>query len=33
VSKLDARTIGKGVPGPVTRDLSKRFKALVTQRD
>src|SRR3989441_7212818 len=26
VSKLDARTIGKGVPGPVTRDLSKRFK-------
>jgi branched-chain amino acid aminotransferase len=33
VSKLDARAIGKGVPGPVTRDLSKRFKALVTQRD
>src|SRR5207249_2189225 len=30
VSKLDARTIGKGVPGPVTRDLSKRFKALGT---
>jgi len=33
VCKLDGRVIGKGVPGPVTRDLSKRFKALVTQRD
>src|SRR2546421_90840 len=33
VCKLDGRVIDKGVPGPVTRDLSKRFKALVTQRD
>src|SRR3989475_5273205 len=27
VSKLDARVIGAGVPGPVTKELSKRFKA------
>jgi branched-chain amino acid aminotransferase len=33
VVKLDGRAIGQGVPGPVTRDLSRRFKALVTQRD
>jgi len=33
VSKLDARVIGAGVPGPVTKQLSKRFKALATRGD
>src|SRR6059036_1987638 len=33
VSKLDARVIGAGVPGPVTKALSKRFKALATRGD
>src|SRR5947208_4151370 len=33
VSKLDARVIGAGVPGPVTKELSKRFKALATRGD
>src|SRR6266705_306795 len=28
MTKLDARTIGSGVPGPVTKELAKRFKAL-----
>jgi len=28
VSKVDGRTIGKGPPGPVTRDLAARFTAL-----
>src|SRR5437660_764736 len=33
VTKLDARVIGAGVPGPVTKQLSKRFKALATRGD
>jgi branched-chain amino acid aminotransferase len=33
VTKLDARTIGAGVPGPVTKELAKRFKALATRGD
>ncbi len=33
VSKLDGRTIGSGTAGPVTRDLSRRFRALVTRGD
>ena len=33
VSKLDGRTIGSGTAGPVTRDLARRFRALVTQGD
>ena len=33
VTKLDGRTIGTGTPGPVTRDLATRFKALATRRD
>jgi len=33
VTKLDARTIGSGVPGPVTRELARRFKALATRGD
>jgi len=33
VTKLDGRVIGKGIPGPVTKDLLTRFRALVTQRD
>jgi len=28
VVKVDSRVIGAGVPGPMTRDLMKRFKAL-----
>ena len=28
VVKLDGRTIGEGVPGPITRDLGARFKEL-----
>ena len=33
VSKLDGRTIGTGSAGPVTRDLARRFRALVTRGD
>jgi len=33
ISKLDGRSIGTGTAGPVTRDLSARFRALVTRRD
>ena len=33
MTKLDARTIGAGVPGPVTKELAKRFKALATRGD
>ena len=33
LTKLDARTIGAGVPGPVTKELAKRFKALATRGD
>ena len=33
VTKLDGRTIGSGSPGPVTRDLATRFKALATRGD
>lgn len=33
VTKLDGRSIGSGSPGPVTRDLAARFKALVTRSD
>src|SRR6266571_276030 len=33
VSKLDGRAIGKGVAGPVTRDLATRFRAYVTRDD
>jgi branched-chain amino acid aminotransferase len=33
LTKLDGRIIGKGVPGPVTRDLSARFRALATRGD
>ena len=33
MTKLDARTIGGGVPGPVTKELAKRFKALATRGD
>ena len=33
VTKLDARVIGAGVPGPVTKELAKRFKALATRGD
>jgi branched-chain amino acid aminotransferase len=33
VTKLDARVIGSGVPGPVTKQLAKRFKALATRGD
>ena len=29
VVKVDNRVIGNGEPGPVTRDLMQRFKALV----
>src|SRR5438132_9838564 len=28
VTKLDARTIGTGAPGPVTKELARRFQAL-----
>src|SRR5947209_1300282 len=33
VSKLDGRSIGSGTAGPVTRDLSRRFRALVSRGD
>jgi branched-chain amino acid aminotransferase len=33
VTKLDGRTIGSGVPGPVTRELAERFRALATRGD
>jgi len=33
VTKLDARTIGTGTPGPVTKELARRFKALATRGD
>jgi branched-chain amino acid aminotransferase len=33
VSRLDGRTIGAGVAGPVTRDLAARFRALVGRND
>src|SRR5919198_2773402 len=33
ISKLDGRAIGKGVAGPVTRDLATRFRAYVTRDD
>lgn len=33
ISKLDGRTIGKGVSGPVTRDLATRFRAYVSRDD
>lgn len=33
VTKLDARSIGAGVPGPVTKELAKRFRALATRGD
>jgi len=33
ISKLDGRAIGKGVAGPVTRDLATRFRAYVTRGD
>jgi branched-chain amino acid aminotransferase len=31
VVKLDSRTIGTGKPGPLTRDLEKRFKKLTQE--
>jgi branched-chain amino acid aminotransferase len=33
VTKLDARTIGSGTPGPVTKELARRFKVLATRGD
>lgn len=33
VTKVDGRTIGTGSPGPITRDLAARFKALATRGD
>lgn len=33
VTRLDGRTIGEGTPGPVTRDLFARFRALATRGD
>lgn len=30
IRELDGRPIGSGIPGPVTRDLRKRFRALVS---
>ena len=33
VTKLDGRSIGAGRPGPVTQELAKRFRALVTRGD
>src|SRR6266702_8993531 len=33
VVKLDGRVIGSGAPGPVTKELSKRFRALATRGD
>jgi branched-chain amino acid aminotransferase len=31
VVKVDRRTIGSGVPGPITRDLSERFHKLTRE--
>ena len=31
VVKVDNRTIGNGKPGPMTRDLKKRFKKLTQE--
>ena len=31
VVKVDSRTIGTGKPGPITRDLEKRFKKLTQE--
>jgi len=33
ITKLDGRSIGTGVPGPVTRDLATRFRAFVSRGD
>jgi len=33
VVKMDGRVIASGAPGPVTKELSKRFKALATRGD
>jgi branched-chain amino acid aminotransferase len=33
ISKLDGRSIGSGVAGPVTKDLAARFRAYVTRGD
>ena len=33
VTKLDARKIGTGVPGPITKELARRFKVLATRGD
>jgi branched-chain amino acid aminotransferase len=33
VARLDGRAIGAGLPGPVTRDLFARFRALATRGD
>src|SRR5205085_2553037 len=33
VTKLDGRVIGHGQPGPVTKELAKRFKALAIRGD
>jgi len=33
ITKVDGRVIGGGVPGPVTKELAKRFKALATRGD
>ncbi|HXM71043.1 MAG TPA: branched-chain-amino-acid transaminase [Thermoanaerobaculia bacterium] len=33
ITKLDARSIGTGVPGPVTKELARRFKVLATRGD
>ena len=33
VTKLDGRVIGTGTQGPIVRDLSRRFKALVSSGD
>src|SRR5437763_9172516 len=33
VSNLDGRVIGSGQPGPVTKELAKRFKALAIRGD
>jgi branched-chain amino acid aminotransferase len=33
VTKLDGRVIGSGTPGPVTKELAKRFRALATRGD
>jgi len=33
ISKLDGRSIGSGLAGPVTKDLAARFRAYVTRGD